>query len=367
MRGWIFLVMLLFVAAPTAAQDAPPEVTVTPDVNLGQTYMAANIGYTFHYPSDWYTDDLAYDVMVSNQPIGEHYTPNTPVPTGTVQITLAVFFIDSQREQDFQARGLTLDSSPLEILQKVIEALPDKDSYLAPQAAEIDTLPAANIVEQGSGFEHQSWLIEFRRGLLGTVDVYAASGELESWEPTAVAIAESIDPMQAPLALTKTYTSAQGKVLFHYPQDWLLTKKTPLPLNFMLDIVVANTQDALTRDFEGTNGPFAPGEVQIEVIVGARQNNNEPSTTALMLSPYLKIGYPKTDYNSELTHIVGTLEGHGDVFARQITIDDDYFVTLVLLNAEGEQMLWRGTFEAMYADMKDSIKAAESLPVSTGS
>jgi hypothetical protein len=138
----------------------------------------------------------------------------------------------------------------------------------------VDGQPAARLdVQPDNGGEGFILLIELGDGVVGGISVGAADGELSKWEPTALAIAESItfvgDPDMTPEAtaeataapvpeLTQTINTDNDSLVVPYPEGWVARS------NGNTGVYVAPDEDSLALSF---GDAVSSGQVEILIQV----------------------------------------------------------------------------------------------------
>lgn len=181
-------------AALAAIQSACAEANIAPIVLLDGEFAMPGGAFTFNYPLNWTTGttqrpnaDTLVQPMGNSARAAEQALQAEPLlaPGET-----AAFVAIGNR----QAFGMQADSTPADILNGIIAALPDNYSAEPVNEVIINNLPAATARYSGPGFDGYlvARIASQELGLVAQVAGITPTGELEPLIPVIDAIARSV-------------------------------------------------------------------------------------------------------------------------------------------------------------------------------
>jgi hypothetical protein len=260
--------VLVCAAAPTAAQEVTPEPTAP---LLIETYISDDGRLRFEYPRGWLPPDYNthhFDAtmwIANRSSAWEDFMASIDVfEAGDV-----VLYVYLTPKPELQATHASIapDSDLIEFLR--LTRLP----LLSPLKAEYSTttfndLPAAEVYFNYPNYvDAYGLMFEVSEDVVGVIVLYTFPGEVEQWQPTPLAIAESIN-YTAPEAtedtseLTEIYTTRNRLFTFNYPHRWAIA--TQNLLDPAMNVALANRYDRL---YANMASDFAPGDVQVLMVI----------------------------------------------------------------------------------------------------
>lgn len=363
LRMTLLFVVLFVFTLPAVAQEQTSEAAP----ELTKLFSSADIGFTFHYPSDWQV--MSHDsgqVLLRNMPNTRHIGADYVFVSGEAQITISAA---GSRDDLAQHTGLELeaDDSPVEILQAINEAR-HLSSDVA-QAISIGNNAAASLALSRKDSEYLLMLIRTGSGDFIAFEVQTARGELAQWLPTVQAIGDSIQALVSALKLTETYTGGDGHIAFQYPHGWVISILDDSSDNVLLMAKTASGEDVIARDPEELDETFQSEEVWIEMEfihaslpsgVGFSDTDNAVLTamylsgTAVMAKPLAnQIGGKRSLY------FLTSLANHAEELTVMVEYADDFYLTVRLVTAPGHWAHWVTTAQAVIESFKygDNLKS----------
>jgi hypothetical protein len=266
----VLLVSLFTGLLPAAAQEV---------LALDETFTTEDGRISFNYPADWALEEGSLsegeylDMKLGNSPaVLEQFTDvfGSGLTSGQLYMELAVGEL-SQVTGGLE--GITPESSMVEILEMAFLAA-DQGEFDFGEITEMEVggrsagrIDAATR-DGGEGFV---LLIDFGGGIIGGTAVGTASGELSDWEPTVLAIVESMQveitsgeatpeaTESAEFDLTETVMNRIETLVVHYPAGWLTGESGDE------GVYLAPNQESLDHSF---GDAFESGEVEILVSIG---------------------------------------------------------------------------------------------------
>jgi hypothetical protein len=266
----VLMVGLFSNLLPAAAQDV---------LALDETFTTEDGRISFDYPADWALEEGSVsegeylDMKLGNSAaVLEQFTDvfGSNLSSGQLYMELAVGELSQVTDG---MEGVTAESSMTDILELVFLAA-DQDEFEFGEITELEIggHPAGRIdAETRDGGEGFVLLIDFGGGIIGGTAVGTASGGLDDWEPTVLAIVESMEveitaddatpeATESPeMTLTETVTNRIETLVVHYPAGWLTDESGDE------GVYLAPDQESLDHSF---GDAFASGEVEILVSIG---------------------------------------------------------------------------------------------------
>lgn len=181
-------------ATLAAIQSACAEAGITPIVLLDGEFVTPGGAFTFNYPLNWTTGttqrpnaDTLVQPMGNSARAAEQALQAAPLlaPGET-----AAFVAAGSR----QAFGMEANSTPADVLNAIISALPDGYSAEPVSETTLNNLPAATARYSGPGFDGYLVVrvVSQELGLVAQVAGLTPTGELEPLIPVIDAIARSV-------------------------------------------------------------------------------------------------------------------------------------------------------------------------------
>jgi hypothetical protein len=259
------LVMLVpFSAGLVAdAQEATPEAAA---LELSQTYTSDDGLISFDYPTEWVintaSSDSVLETILANRNEALYANLATDFAPGDAQIEIKIW-----QQGGLERNGVDSPEDLLEYLTNFGVSAPNIATS-AIEAIQIADLRAVRVYAKPIGSQAILFVaFELQDKRLVAVELHTAPGELEQWEATALAIAESITYHPPDETMPETTESAAldlpeiitwNRMTAHYPAGW-----TASPYDNAVFLV--NVKPLILRSFGDTS--FAPGEVQMEYAV----------------------------------------------------------------------------------------------------
>lgn len=291
LRLIIFTILLMLAfALPATAQDATPEAT---PAELVESFSDATSDITIDYPEGWtfkeddnseegvgiyFVGRVASDEAIIDQDV-LNYTSD-PLKSGDVIVQFGF------GTRDYFVRNMpdaNSDSGPLELVISFTKLAGDTGDVTFDEPAEVEFRDLRAALVHGKAEERGGFsllIVEYEPDVLGLFLLSTADGDLPEWEPTLLAIAESVtigeavegtpEATEEAFTLGETETLANGATLA-YPTDWSKSVISGYAVFF------GSTDAALNRSVEST---LKEGEVQVFVAVDTIAN----------LTPALNLG-----------------------------------------------------------------------------
>ncbi len=169
---------------PVAESTAEP-------LALVQTAKTANGLGALSYPEKWFSRQIRDESRyISNSESALKKNFGASFESGQVNILVSVGSTDNYIKSS--RLSVASDAAPLEILRVTVNAAGKSIKFGTPVATTVGDNLAARVDFTGKGYEGIAWLIEYQKGALIAVQMLTAPGDAAWWEPTALAIAESI-------------------------------------------------------------------------------------------------------------------------------------------------------------------------------
>jgi hypothetical protein len=163
-------------------------------LELTETYTSDDERLTVRYPTGWLTSGFGYDIYFANR--RDALVHSSDFAPGVAQIFVVVDTVDNTAA--LTGLNIQADDTPLKILEALIkdrltaEGEPPFTVMDSPTAFELGTRLAATMTFTGEEVEGQVWLIQILPDWIAQVQLRTAPGELDLWQATALAVAESI-------------------------------------------------------------------------------------------------------------------------------------------------------------------------------
>ncbi len=170
--------------------NEPTEATAE-SLALTQTAKTANGLGSLSYPDTWLSRPYGSEsIYIANSQTALDKSFGSAFDSGEVNILVTVSPTDEYIKQ--AQLPLTVDASPLELLQMTIKAVGDTMKFGVPQTTTVADKRAASVDFTGQGFEGTAWMIEYQKGAIITVQLLTAPGESSQWQSTILAIIASV-------------------------------------------------------------------------------------------------------------------------------------------------------------------------------
>lgn len=196
------LLTLLLMVGPTAAQDDP----------LTQTYSSADGQFAFQYPEGWTLDEFFGSVYMMNDPAILEMALSlelTELSPGQVFISLATpaSMIES---------GLNESANPMELLGYMMIG---SGSDETPTEMTVAGVPGAKASVQLQGLPYTAYVWQPAEGVFHLLLMLTAPGEEALFEPTALAIAETVvyNPPSTPIEQGSIVWEIQNQAIYPIP------------------------------------------------------------------------------------------------------------------------------------------------------
>jgi len=179
--------------ASSLTRNSPPALSesLAEPIALIQTARTANGLGLVAYPDKWLSrqsgDASLY--LANNQPALDK-SFGSSFAAGEVNLLVTVSATGDYIKQ--AKLPITVDATPLEILQSTIKVVGATIKFGTPEATSLGDKAAARVDFTGEGFEGTAWLIEYQKGALITVQLLTAPGESSRWQSVVLAIAQSV-------------------------------------------------------------------------------------------------------------------------------------------------------------------------------
>jgi hypothetical protein len=194
MRTSIPLRLLALLIIVLAACAANPVATPNP-TTLDQTYTSADGALTFNYPTGWAVREEAEQVfLATNDQLLQSTGASATATPGQFAIGIIVFASN-------RVPGLSEDAAPLDVLSAFApflsgasEAAEDPSAATFGQSTEITVGSRRAARAEGSSGADQTLLVvlELQPGVFSIIGANSAPGELARFEPTLLAIAQTM-------------------------------------------------------------------------------------------------------------------------------------------------------------------------------
>ena len=270
------LMLLTLAALPVLAQETIP---------LGATFTSDNGLVTFSYPEGWLADGSALPVegedpvTVAVLASNEAALSKLGLPPGTVLEPDEVLIGLSFGKLGALFRTAP-DASAVEVLNAAVAQSPV--AYDAPQEFTVGPWFGARVTRSDEGYDEVDFTVAYGDGIYAYVAVFTAPGALAQWEPTALAIAQSIavgtpvTPTPAPvlnpvtISLSERFIMPDETLRFAYPPGWVANAQlVPTETGDRLVVgYVASSREAAQKVARGGNIAMAPNEVGLAFITG---------------------------------------------------------------------------------------------------
>lgn len=167
-----------------------PEATPETVISLDETRQLAN-GAELAFPADWSTRTLGtFAIYLANTDAALNRSAQGTFQTGEAQILVAVDTIANLTPA--LNLGVSADASALEFLDALMDVQDAIFEFNEPEELTINDQPAALVTATARGLDGLAYIVELDDNVRGIVQLFTAKGELEQWQPVALAIAESI-------------------------------------------------------------------------------------------------------------------------------------------------------------------------------
>jgi len=167
-----------------------PEATPETTILLDETRQLAN-GAELAFPADWSTRTLGtFAIYLANTDAALNRSAQGTFQAGEAQILVAVDTIANLTPA--LNLGVSADASALEFLDALMDVQDAIFEFNEPEDLTINDQPAALVTATARGLDGLAYIVELDDNVRGIVQLFTAKGELEQWQPVALAIAESI-------------------------------------------------------------------------------------------------------------------------------------------------------------------------------
>ncbi|GIK66834.1 MAG: hypothetical protein BroJett018_46280 [Chloroflexota bacterium] len=198
------LLTLLVMVGPTAAQDDP----------LTQTYASSDGQFAFQYPEGWTLDEFFGSVYMMNDPAILEMALSltlTELSPGQVFISLAT-------PASMIEGGLNESANPMELLGYMMIG---SGSDETPTEMTIAGVPGAKASVQLQGLPYTAYVWQPAEGVFHLLLMLTAPGEESLFEPTALAIAETVVYNPPPMPIE------QGSIIWEVQNEAIYPPPTP--------------------------------------------------------------------------------------------------------------------------------------------
>jgi hypothetical protein len=366
-RVTVFIVALLALSAvlPVRAQEAEP---------LLETFTSDNGQVSFRYPGGWAADarsvptesggsiTLAFLASTQQAATKIGLAPGTVLNNGEVLMAVTVGELG-------QMFGAASDIDAMAFLQTATNQSGQVYSPIVPIT--IADKPAARATRTTSGFDEIDLAVSYGGGIFSFIAVFTPPGQLAQWEPTVLAITESVfsggvlsdAPQYASLSLGENvhYTAT-------YPAGWSLRRIDPSTMT------LGNSHNVLTK---GLSSTFESGEVQVALVISPVRRTLDALglqggitildvMNAVVAQAPTTLGVhfdtPAADSVANYSAARVTLNSPGlDGVNVFVDTDDGNIVTMQLLTARGELNNWLPTA----TDILNSVLSGEQVVLPT--
>ncbi|MBZ0284692.1 MAG: hypothetical protein K8L97_28400 [Anaerolineae bacterium] len=170
--------------------ESTPEATAEAPIILDETRTLAN-GTELAFSADWSTRTLAnFAIYLANTDAALNRTAQGTFQSGEVQLFVAVDTIANLTPT--LNLGVAADADALEFLGAVMDLQDAIFEFDEPEELTVNDQPAALVTATARGLDALAYIVELENNVVAIVQLFAASGELEQWQPLARAVAESI-------------------------------------------------------------------------------------------------------------------------------------------------------------------------------
>lgn len=167
-----------------------PEATPETAISLDETRQLAN-GAELAFPADWSTLTLGtFAIYMANSDAALNRSAQGTFQAGEVQILVAVDTIANLTPA--LNLGVSADASAMEFLDALMDVQDTIFEFNEPEELTINDQPAALVTATANGLDGLAYIVELDDNVRGIVQLFTAKGELEQWQPVALAIAESL-------------------------------------------------------------------------------------------------------------------------------------------------------------------------------
>ncbi|MBN1202829.1 MAG: discoidin domain-containing protein [Anaerolineae bacterium] len=346
------------ILASSVLYGSVPDVAAQGDT-LTQTYTTGT-GIAFNYPDGWTViESVEGDytlVELDNTPSANEKDLESALVSGEVKIA----FIMAPASQMFADMGLPAGANPQQMLDMLLD--PSVYSFGPSYEATMGSAPAARV--DGSANDNRFDFIilagQLGDGTAVIVQANTAWGEVGSFEPTLLAICNSITASAGPTTgdtspetsqgdtLPQSYDDPGGVITLNYPDGWVVDKYFGI-------IFIANSQAAI----EGDMTSVETGELQINLMAGAAYEVGLPeSGTALEMAQSM---IAEAAADPEISNVAGpdALEGF-QYDAARVSITQgsaDIIGIVILADEQHAAMLLAGAPQGEMSQHEETILA----------
>lgn len=210
---------------------------------LDETYTSEDDTFTFRYPSDWILqDEQALITLADSRATIESFDNGEFLPDHVIVFIYKPVWV----ENFLQGSSTHTSHSGQEYAEAFMDAINEPHSQ--PTAQDLGNRSVIQSrIENGS---YDGLFIAFNIAEDSFVGFLAATAkdEFETFEPTVMAIAESLDYLAAETADTNstasaaTFVSPDGLLTFDYPSDWIADQSEEN------DALIGTSENALSGD-----------------------------------------------------------------------------------------------------------------------
>lgn len=198
----ILLLTLLVMVGPSAAQDDP----------LTQTYASSDGQFAFQYPEGWTLDEFFGSVYMMNDPA----ILEMALSFNLTELSPGQVFISLATPASLIENGLNTSADPTELLGYMMTG---SGSDETPTAMTIAGVPGAKAQVQLQGLPYTAYVWQPAEGVLHLLLMLTAPGEEATFEPTALAIAETVvyNPPPTPIEQGGIVWKVQNEAIYPIP------------------------------------------------------------------------------------------------------------------------------------------------------
>lgn len=181
--GWLIIALLVIAlaACTTAGDSSGVSGTAAP---LTESFTSGDGTVSFQYPSGWQVTEFIRQISIATSPEAVEATSPTPGQFAARMLLGPIAAVS----------GLTTESTPVEVVNNFMSVVGGQDGTTFNPTSEITvgSRPAARV--DGSAADGQGVLIAVNMGdgIYNIVSATSAPGELAQFEPTLLAILESV-------------------------------------------------------------------------------------------------------------------------------------------------------------------------------
>lgn len=190
-RSILWAAALLLAAACSSANA--PAATITSSVGaqpLTQVFSKADGSVSVKYPAGWTAEEQLGQVFITtDRAVFESTSDSSNVPPGSLLMSIIAIPAD----QLAGLPGVDVRAAPAAILKAIASSeLPSGVSMSEPSALKVGSRDAARVAGTSTGTDALFLLVKERDTLFSLVTVATKNGEMALFEPTVLAIAESV-------------------------------------------------------------------------------------------------------------------------------------------------------------------------------